>query len=720
MGQKPLFTPTTLTLNVDASANTASGTIHLKNLTDRETTVALSASDFVNQTTNRYLNASVLFVNGGGTPGKQLLDVTVLPGKVVTVRVDVSNAWEAGESRATLYSNGDSIGAIDLLKLRVPFNVKIVAANPDLPVLTFRRNQPTQLSLRNDDGMTYRVESVISIRNRVSALDTVLLPPNSSVPFLINPPSEWFDAIPALLKDDLADGHVAMRLVSPGQAAGAAMPSRVIPIKASLSILPAFPRSLVEFLIILLLLALGGTCSLLLRYWVPNSLRRTQLIERLNDLTEATRALVPHTPSDIRVGVRVQRQKLLERLDGAFAFSPESPRLLTEVGRRIDELTRHVQLTHQLNDLSELVDKQFRKGEAVSKLVVIEDELRPISDRLKRFPADLDAITAQLAAVAPKIAGLSDVDAEWVERLKKQFLGLDVEERKQLQDACESCASLLVVFWDRRWEKIKKDEYNRLDTYVRILDLIAKQRIRIADAENREALSEFNAAVKRGDFRSARNAMREIEQGIFREGVRDALIGQEPPAIIVSQNPAREYTAIQFGVKFKKSAMDGCEALGAIGCQWDFGDGLQEACWQPMHYYSTNRLPIYEKPPKRKGWSLGRSRPSSTTYAVRATFVYTGNELANAEGKPVAIETAVAVQPLDAPSRHRTRAEFVQLGIALFIALIGLLAGAREQIQKLDLLAAVIAIFLLGFGADAIKNALTPVKPPEEPAPATP
>jgi hypothetical protein len=36
--------------------------------------------------------------------------------------------------------------------------------------------------------------------------------------------------------------------------------------------------------------------------------------------------------------------------------------------------------------------------------------------------------------------------------------------------------------------------------------------------------------------------------------------------------------------------------------------------------------------------------------------------------------------------------------------LLGLLAGARDQLVKLDLVGGIIAVFLLGFSADAIKN----------------
>ena len=55
-------------------------------------------------------------------------------------------------------------------------------------------------------------------------------------------------------------------------------------------------------------------------------------------------------------------------------------------------------------------------------------------------------------------------------------------------------------------------------------------------------------------------------------------------------------------------------------------------------------------------------------------------------------------------SSQKWFAEGLRFGIAFFLALIGLIAGAQEQLAKLDVLPALIAVFLLGFGADTIKN----------------
>jgi hypothetical protein len=60
------------------------------------------------------------------------------------------------------------------------------------------------------------------------------------------------------------------------------------------------------------------------------------------------------------------------------------------------------------------------------------------------------------------------------------------------------------------------------------------------------------------------------------------------------------------------------------------------------------------------------------------------------------------------PSADRNLAEVVRLGIALFIALVGSSLVRATKLTKLDLIPAAVAVFLLGFGADTIKNLISP------------
>ena len=56
--------------------------------------------------------------------------------------------------------------------------------------------------------------------------------------------------------------------------------------------------------------------------------------------------------------------------------------------------------------------------------------------------------------------------------------------------------------------------------------------------------------------------------------------------------------------------------------------------------------------------------------------------------------------------KERTWVEAARTGVALLAPLLALVAGAREKLLQVDLITAFIAIFLMGFTADAVKNLL--------------
>ena len=110
-----------------------------------------------------------------------------------------------------------------------------------------------------------------------------------------------------------------------------------------------------------------------------------------------------------------------------------------------------------------------------------------------------------------------------------------------------------------------------------------------------------------------------------------------------------------------------------------------------------------------------KSKESSrdTEETVRATFTDRGEPVFDADGKtPVDLTACVTVKP--ARNRlwfgERTVVEAFKLAAALMIAVFGLVAGARDEIAKLDILSGIIAVFLIGFGADTIKSLLSSSK----------
>jgi hypothetical protein len=146
-----------------------------------------------------------------------------------------------------------------------------------------------------------------------------------------------------------------------------------------------------------------------------------------------------------------------------------------------------------------------------------------------------------------------------------------------------------------------------------------------------------------------------------------------------------------FSVHFQRPELNSCAAREEIRCEWDLGhDGLKEWGWEVWHYFPVKAT--QDKPLR-----------------VTAKFTDAGGVAIASDGQPAVIEKTFEVVPESPPKfGDRNTAEVVRLIIVLTIALLGLLSGAREQLLKLDLIPAAVAVFLLGFGADSIKNLLAP------------
>jgi hypothetical protein len=265
--------------------------------------------------------------------------------------------------------------------------------------------------------------------------------------------------------------------------------------------------------------------------------------------------------------------------------------------------------------------------------------------------------------------------------------------------------------------------------YVRhasgVTDQDARERMEDRARTFRELLQKSNVTA----IAEATRVLQQIRDDVYPEGVRQRL-GKNQARIEADPPVVYEHIPMQFSIRFFEPAIDrAMAARGDFHCEWAFGDDLTERGWEITHYYMI-----------RKG--------SEETFTVKATFtdilgepvtVIDGTSVTpnpesgarpdTADDADAALPTAEATaRPALAPSPQRveltTRVtvrrprdagrfgersviELVKLGAALLVAVFGLVAGAQDQIAKLDLLPGLIAVFLVGFGADTIKSLLS-------------
>ena len=716
-----------LTLSVDPANNTASGLFHLSNNTEKEIPLSLSADDFKSKAGGYGLNAKVLFALPSPSPaGQPVLATTLPPLGTLAVKVDVSSFWEAGEATADLRNYGEPFGKLRAVKWRPPFGVKIMAPVPDKPEFSFTKDSKGQITLKNEDAMTYVVALTVEVDGIRSEPRSVKLSPHSSASVEVSPPPKWFPAS-AAVKEIVRDGNIRYKW-EVANTGGQPVPERVVPFKAHLNSLGEFWQSSLGYVFVLLFVTLGGACSMILSNWVPNRLSRAGVEEQLGDLARKTASLSTRIDSGLRVFLRVERNRLQRLLQSYWIFSANFPDIVKRVGDYIAGLSKQIDLAGKLDRARETLQPLLQTNPIPVKIEQIDRELQKAADLLRRCDCsaeDLDAAKVLITQANERISKMDQTDEELVGELRSRIEALKTyvqpgTEPERVNELKQVFQKTFGRFDPAVAEKIDPKQYSPVDFLATQLELLRQYQAyyetnpQPPNLPKPEEARKFLDAETFGSLQRARLLLREIREGIYVDRIETAL-DRKQAEIVVEPLPVEDQL-LRFSVRFHAEELNGAAACEELRCEWDFGDGtVKENGWEAYHYFRP--------PPDRKLWERVRRarpwrKPESQKFKITATFSKKNPDPSETTLKQITFskDDLLVREAHGNPGADRNLAEGVRLAIALVIALIGLLAGAREQLTKLDLIPAAIAVFLLGFGADTIKNLLTPKQAPKPPA----
>ena len=699
------------TIIVDQTTNTGSAWLHLHNVSKAPVTVSLSAGDFISKTTGKELGAQITFTDRTDAAGKSIYLARVARDSILYVKVSASNLWEAGESEAVLYHRDSEIGRLKAVKYRVPFNLKLETQTPDAPSLSFERNRPTWMILKNDDAMTYPVHWELAMAD-TSLAGTVTLTPNGSVPIKLEPPAEWFETwLSGFVKEQPREAQLTLRFQPPGGAHEPGLPVKVTQVKASLGYYSAKTRDLTSTLIILLFLAAGGGCSLLLSYWIPNRLRLFELKDQLASLARKTRALSYRIDSSLRVLLRVERLRIFKLLDASqWGFSPELANLLTQSSQRIAALSKRVDLVAVIDGIYERLAALHGALPPPALLAQTEEKLQHACNLLKRpeMPdADFQAVQLLLTEAGARVDKLSQIDEKLSEELAKRLKELreaangNSGKSETWQSFVQQLPGPFAVLDYAHTEatQISPRDYFWLDMgtsklilirdYVRLYESTTDEGRRAKLKQHEERFRKHLSLQSWDALRAAQSVMRQMQEGIFADDILQAMkeklatIEMDPSGVKVNQQ-------VRLSVWFHREELNRAEAHNEFVCLWNFG-----------HHDL-----------KEKGWVVSHFFPDAREYDnLSVTFEDADGRAIVGDGEAkIILKPERPIRAESEPAQwlgERTFTEMIRLAIPLIAALLGLIAGAKDQLLKLDLVPGLIAVFLVGFGADTIKNLLT-------------
>jgi hypothetical protein len=196
-----------------------------------------------------------------------------------------------------------------------------------------------------------------------------------------------------------------------------------------------------------------------------------------------------------------------------------------------------------------------------------------------------------------------------------------------------------------------------------------------------------------------------VDQGIFPEDICEA-IRDGRFSIQILQKQVTSERRVDVEISFSNYAYNNAAARYEITPRWTFTPrdprSLRTRLWNRL-----KKLPNTAEPRNEEGWVVSCLARPYRLVEARVCFEDWYGEL-KVKGD---VERTSATYTIESNATGlvwpRFLMELSKLALGLAIPILGLLAGAREKLLTMDVSAALATVFVLGFGADTIKSALT-------------
>lgn len=686
-------------VQVDRVTGTGKAPISFVNSTNADLTIALGA---VVGSASKTSRMRVFFSENQQDPGTETLNHTVKKGPMAeTVWARVTDAWEPGDTDIDLVDKDAKLGKLKIRRL--PFAVKFDGPSPDKAELALVDGIHTPIILKNDDPVKYMLAWRLVLSGSDVCAGRVEIEPDAIAELHCTPKVALH--VRELLKEETRDGYLL--LAEDTNNTSPPSPLRAFPVKATASWFGPDSRTGLSYLVIVLILTCGGICSLLLSQFLPHRLQRLNIQDQLDAIKRTTADLSNNVDSKLAVLIRIERIGLSELLRSRTVVSPDFAGVLAQCTQAIAQLTPRVRLLQQMDLVLARREDLTRWSVAPTLVDQVDTQIgKAVVLLCKKDPTDGDfqgakgAVDAAASLVDTLIQPGDDFGKSLRERI--QNLVADINANFVNKPSFSRVNQAAPGAWQqvqgvKPEAVISSDQFTSLDMAVAKILLMRDYAKLVEGTANTDILKqlqdrepELTAHLQHGSWEAlclARLLFREMRDGIYPEMLRQAL-EQDQAEIQMDPSVAYLRAPLKFRIEFQSPPLNTAAAREAWTCHWEFGDGLNGAGWEVSHYF--------EAPP---------------TLPVTVTFRdEQGKTIADPiTNQPLSVKREVSVHPTRAgwTFGERAQMECLKLAAALLVAVFGLVAGAKDQLTKLDVLPGLMAVFLVGFSADTIKNLLT-------------
>lgn len=687
----------------------------------------------------------------------------------VHVRLEVSHLMSSRPMVATLRNGTTEIATIAAYMPVVPFKLSIDSPTPDKLALSVTRDMATSIPIKNDDPIGYCLAWTLDLGDSVveGCANIPAKSANFSLPLPIDklnnsdatnasakPHAELLNASFGFLSSGFItpnrkEGRLILRRYPDELFKNAPLQSLVIKGDASFHYWGQSVQKMFFAICTFFVLLAGVLSSLCINFMLPMWRKRTALKQALTTQERALNGQGALIGAKTLVSLRAEVRRLWYSVASQPVFIPETESSLPVLDTRIQALAQRIDpareaariladahadlslsifefdaVTSLCADVSKIVEvpslSEPDRQKALEKLKAADDILKrseddPTEDAIKVIQVRRTAL-AEVSfddPLPPRLLSdgqsLSESDtAAWttIVGFLTEFKGSNrLTETPSRED--------FVAESTRLWRAEIVVEFARLVTDVEEPEVCRKRLARVHDlfetlrpgstyspVATRQVLAEVRQNVAKADLvkallgvpKSAAKPDGVNEPGQVSQGAASA---HGPlPSIEISPRKPLPLQLVELRVTFAAPGLNVADARRSIKCQWTINDKEIEGT-EFSTYCFFKKISLRERAVlivNRKG--LVRR------FNVKARFCDGIHDFAT-------LENYVDVRADRELLRSSTVLAAFSMAITVVIVTVGLLAVAQEKLQSADVISGIVALLVLGFGADVIKRSLT-------------
>lgn len=760
-----LTVPDNLALTVDPIDATGSVLISVVNKSGKTSRVDLHGDNLISAASHLPPHgATIRFSLSAAAETAELTHEDLASNQELPVRVLVHNLIEPGDYTFTLFNGTVALGQIRVSGF--PFRVH-PDAPAESPVALTMGSSYGGFRVRNDDPFTYNIAWDVAAHGW-KAKGTATVGPNSTQQVSFRqctagdsdcPVDSSWGAFCLWLRDESEDGHLRISYVGPNPNQPLA-PVSVFPATLSLRAHPPEVTTVVGSIVLILVLALGAVASLFANLWIPHNLTKNALISRLVIALRRVRELSSSMPSRARVSAEVDCLQIAGRLKDEGCLYSDFDAILQDYETQIFALETRVDLMSQM-------DEAQRTFEQIATMTIppslITRTQEPFEQLSKMFESG-EWKEAQLHAASPLVDDLQQrvrhlnevqssghVDADLQKILLDQLTRLRVVFHQPLPDTAAQFKQAIPGPF-QTLEATPADgagltlrEWAQVDFALRKLSLIERFMNAYDGAANAgwkallAQIAGFVEPVRSGSLiyflelntwdalNCAEKLCAEVDQGIFPDDICKA-IKDGHVSVKLLQKQITSERRVDLEVDFNNYSYNQAAARCEVTPIWTFTPTIPRRSRYGLRGLFRKR-PLTAEPHTEKGWGVSCLVRPYRFVDVKVCFEdWYGEVKVGGDNEGLSQRYPIESNRTGLVGARRLM-EGSKLLLGLSVPILGLLAGAREKLLTMNVSAALATVFVLGFGADSIKNALTrgtvsapgPTPPPKNPAaPPTP